>query len=400
MTYDTTSPSSPSRTAPKRDTKQRRRILVLNERDPEHPRAGGAEIHVERIFARLVAEGHHVEWLSTGFGGAAPAVTRNGIEIRRRGPLPFYYATIAARTRRIVRDEGFDVVVECLNKVPFYSPLYSPVPVLALCHHLFGAVAFDQVSAPIAAGVVLSELGIRRAYRDCRFLAISDSTARDLRDRGIAADRISVSPPGIDAPAFEVDPEAKRPPRVTYVGRLERYKRVDVMLRAGAQLTERFPDLELLVIGKGAERGHLEALADELGIAGRTRFTGFVEDRERDALLAGTRVCVFPSEKEGWGLTVIEANALGTPVVARDAPGLCDSVRHNDTGVLVSVNAGEQTSDETQAYATAIGDLLEESEEAIALRKRCLAWAAHFDWNRAGDDMEEAIETTLAEAIR
>ena len=120
-------------------------------------------------------------------------------------------------------------------------------------------------------------------------------------------------------------------------------------------------------------------------------------DLQRDALLAGTRVCVFPSEKEGWGLTVIEANALGTPVVARNAPGLRDSVRHDKTGILVSVDAGKPMTEETEAYAKAIGDLLDETEAAVALRRRCLDWAAHFDWNRATEQMEEAIEATLAE---
>jgi glycosyltransferase involved in cell wall biosynthesis len=364
---------------------------VLNERDPEHPRAGGAEIHVERIFARLAARGHHVEWLSTGFSGAKATTTHQGIGIRRLGPLPLYYATIAPRVRRIARDEGFDIVVECLNKVPFYSPVYAGIPVLALCHHLFGSVAFDQVAAPIAAGVVLAESGIRRAYRDCPFLAISDSTASDLQERGLTADQIMISPPGIDPPSFDVNPFETRPPRMTYVGRLERYKRIDLMLRAGARLTDRFPELELLVIGKGSEREHLENLAKDLGIEGRTRFTGFVHVRERDALLAGTRVCVFPSEKEGWGLTVIEANALGTPVVARDAPGLRDSIRHDETGLLVPANAKSEVND----YAEAIASLLEEDDKAVALRRRCLEWAQQFDWDRAASDMENAIEVAI-----
>ncbi len=393
MTTLSTSAAKPSDTRKAKEAPARR-ILVLNERDPEHPRAGGAEIHVERIFARLARRGHHVEWLSTSFPGAKSTTTYQGIEIRRLGPLPLYYATIAPRVRRFAREEGFDIVVECLNKVPFYSPLYAGVPVLALCHHLFGSVAFEQVAAPIAAGVVLVESGLRLAYQNCNFLAISDSTAADLEERGLPRTRITVSPPGIDAPSFQVDPMEARPPRVTYVGRLERYKRIDVMLRAGARLTERFPELELLVIGKGAEREHLERLARDLGIEGRTRFTGYAADRERDALLAGTRVCVFASEKEGWGLTVIEANALGTPVVARDAPGLRDSIQHGKTGLLVPSGG----SDEIDDYAEAIASLLKEDDEAIALRTRCLAWAKHFDWDRAALDMEETIEVAIGNA--
>lgn len=373
-----------------------RRILLLNERDPEHPRAGGAETHVSRIFSRLVARGHEVTQYSTGFRGSPRSTRIEGMRIERRGPLPLYYASVPWRVRAAGRSGSFDLVIECLNKVPFYSPVYSRLPVLAICHHLFGEVAFDQVSFPIAAGVVLAESRIASAYRSVPFLAISESTRDDLIDRGIPAAHISVSTPGTDPPAFEVDPNANRPPRATYVGRLERYKRVDLLLRAGALLVDRVPNLELLVIGKGPDRERLEKIARELGLEGRTRFTGFVADRERDALLAGSRVCAFPSEKEGWGLTVIEANALGTPVVACDAPGLRDSIRHGETGFLVDATPQSNNSgDEAQRYADAIGSLLAEDEAAQAMRRACLAWSKRFDWDRAASDMEAAIERTL-----
>ncbi len=377
---------------------ERRRILVLNERDPEHPRAGGAETHVSRIFSRLVARGHEVTQYSAGFRGSATEARIEGVKIERRGSLLRYYASVPGRVRAAARSGSFDVVVECLNKVPFYSPLYSRLPVLAICHHLFGEVAFDQVSFPIAAGVVLAESGLARAYRNVPFVAISDSTRDDLIDRGIPAAQIAVSMPGTDPPAFEVDPNAHRPPRATYVGRLERYKRVDLLLRAGALLVDRVPNLELLVIGKGPDRERLEKLARRLGLEGRTRFTGFVADRERDALLAGSRVCAFPSEKEGWGLTVIEANALGTPVVARDAPGLRDSICHRETGLLVDAapaTASSHDDDEAHRYADAIGSLFAEDEAARTMRRACLAWSKRFDWDRAASDMEAAIERAL-----
>ncbi|MBJ20273.1 MAG: glycosyltransferase family 4 protein [bacterium] len=374
-----------------------RRILLLNERDLEHPRAGGAEIHVARIFARLVARGHQVTQYSSGFSGGDRRTRIDGIRIERRGPLPLYYASVPGRVRAAAKRSEFDLVIECLNKVPFYTPLYSHLPILAICHHLFGEVAFDQVSFPIATAAVLSESGISRAYRDSLFLAISDSTRDDLVHRGIRPDRITVSPPGIDPASFEVDPLADRPARATYVGRLERYKRIDLLLRAGALLVDRFPDLELLVMGKGPERARLEALARSLGLEGRTRFTGFVEDRERDALLAGSRVCAFPSEKEGWGLTVIEANALGTPVVARNAPGLRDSIRHGETGLLVDPVASG--ADEARRYAEAMAILLDGGEEARKMRSACLEWSKHFDWDRAATEMEVAIERSLGEAL-
>lgn len=369
------------------------RILVLNERDGEHPRAGGAEIHVERLFSRLAARGHHVVHFSAGFPGAARRSVRDGVEVHRHGSLPIYYAGMPARVARSARQGDLDVVVECLNKIPFYSPLYAGVPVLALCHHLFGEVVFDQAPWPIAAAVFTAERGIPWAYRDVDFLAISQSTRSDLLARGIGPERIQTSLPGIDRPLLSVDPNAPRPHRIAYVGRLESYKRIDLMLEAAARLTRRFPDLELLVIGRGSERERLVERARALGILPRTRFTGFVSDSERDALIASACAGIFPSKKEGFGLTVIEANALATPVVARDAPGLRDSILDGETGTLVA-------GDDPDAYARAITPLLEQGEPARIMRKKALAWSLQFDWDRAADELLAAIEACIARSAR
>ena len=179
-------------------------------------------------------------------------------------------------------------------------------------------------------------------------------------------------------------PLGKRGHRIAYVGRLEPYKKVDVLLRAVARLVDRFPDAEVVVIGRGSDRPRLERVAGEVGIAGRTRFTGFVEDAERDRLLAESRVCVCPSAKEGWGLTVIESNAVGTPVVATHAPGLRDAVRDEETGFLVAEG-------DVVGFADRIGRLLADDALAEQMSRDAVAWARRFDWDRAADDMAEAL---------
>jgi len=357
----------------------------LNERDPGHPKTGGAEIHVAEIFRRLAERGYEVTLASSSFPGSKSVEDIDGMRAWRLGRLPFYYPRVAFTCWRETRRGNFDVVVECLNKVPFYSPVYSRAPVLALCHHLFGEVAFRQVPWPVAAVVYGAELLIPPLYRIQPFVSISESSKADLVRRGIAADRIRVSHCGIQRPTLLPDIDAPRPQRVVYVGRLEAYKHVDVMLRAMARLADRFPDVEILVIGKGAARESLEALAKELGIAERTRFTGFIDDEERDALLAGSRVSVCPSEKEGWGLTVIESNTLGTPVVATDADGLRDSVRDRETGFLVEMG-------DVETFAARIGALLEDDDLALRMSKAALAWSRTFDWEIAADEMARALE--------
>lgn len=361
------------------------RVLILNERDPHHPKAGGAETHVYEIFGRLAAQGWEVTHYASGFAGGASVEDVNGVRVERLGGLAQYYPRALARTARETRRDRFDVVVECLNKVPYYSPAYSSVPVLALCHHLFGEVAFQQVSWPVAATVWLSERLIPPLYRSRPFVAISESSRADLIARGIPAERVTVSHPGIDRPACEVDVEKLRAAKVVYVGRLEAYKKVDVMLRAMAQLGDRFPNAEITIIGRGHAKPQLEALSRELGLEDRTHFAGFVSNEERDLLLAEARVCVCPSEKEGWGLTVIESNAVGTPVVATDADGLRDSVRDGRTGYLMA-------DEDVDGFASRIGELLSNDALALEMSAAALEWSRTFDWDRAARDMAEALE--------
>ncbi len=361
------------------------RVLILNERDPLHPNAGGAEVHVHEIFRRLAARGHKVTQLVSRGRGTAEREVLDGIEIRRLGRIRAYYPQVAWTCARETRAGRYDVVVECLNKVPFYSPVYSAAPVLVICHHLFGEVAFRQVPWPIASAVWGAEQLIPPLYRRCPIVSISESSRDELVARGLRRELVRVSHCGIQQLDVDVDTVTPRPLRVTYLGRLEPYKNIDIMLRAMAQLADRFPDAEILVIGRGSAKADLEALARELGVAARTRFTGFVSDEERSELLLGTRVCVCPSEKEGWGLTVIESNATGTPVVATDAPGLRDSVRDSETGFLVPTRSVE-------GFAKRIAELLEDDTLATRMSRQALAWSKKFDWDVAADEMAEALQ--------
>jgi glycosyltransferase involved in cell wall biosynthesis len=360
------------------------RVLVLNERDSDHPRAGGAEVHVTEIFQRLAARGMDVTLLTTSFPGGADDTTSGGMRIRRLGRIRTYYPRAAWHCFRETRRGRYDVVVECLNKLPFQSPAYAAVPVVAIAHHLFGESAFLQVSWPVAATVWAMERTIPWLYRDASFVSISESTRDDLVGRGISGDRIEVHHCGIRRSTVAPIDWAKRGCRIAYVGRLERYKQVDLLLRAVAKLGDRFPDARLDIIGRGADRERLEGVAREVGVQDRTHFTGFVSDAERDRLLARARVCVCPSAKEGWGLTVIESNALGTPVVATDAPGLRDSVDDGETGFLVPDG-------DVDAFARQIAALLSDDELGPRMSRTALEWSRRFDWDLAANRMEATL---------
>jgi glycosyltransferase involved in cell wall biosynthesis len=364
------------------------RILILNERDPRHPKAGGAETHVHELFRRIAARGHAVTELVSSFPGGAAHDEIDAVRFERLARVPTYYPLAAARCARATRAGEADVVVECLNKMPFLAPLYAARPVLGLCHHLFGSTAFHQVAWPVAAAVVAVERAIPTAYSRAPLVAISESTRDDLVARGIAAAQVEVQHPGIRRPDAQPAPIARREPIVVYVGRLEAYKRIDLVLDAIARVAKQRPAVRLALLGRGAERERLARRADALGIRDRVEFAGFVSDAERDAWLARARVCVCASRKEGFGLTVIEANAVGTPNVASDAPGLRDTVRHGETGFLVSGEAAE--------FAERIEALLGDDALAERMSRAALDWSRGFDWDVAAAAMERSLARAAA----
>ncbi|HXC51685.1 MAG TPA: glycosyltransferase family 4 protein [Candidatus Limnocylindrales bacterium] len=365
-----------------------RRILVLNERDPRSPMTGGAETHIFEIFRRLVARGHDVTVLAASFPGSAREELVDGVRVRRLANRYLYYFLVARAARREARQS--DVVVDVLNKLPFFSPWLVPLPCLAIVHHLFGTTAFRQVSLPVAIVSWLLEKLIPAAYRSTPMLAISPSTRADLAGRGLDPARIEVVPPGIDRQThLAVDDGLDRDPIVLWIGRLEPYKRADVAIDAMLDVRKAVPDVRLVIVGAGSARESLEARVREQGLDGYVRFTGYVSEEDKIEWIRGAQVVVQTSEKEGWGMTVIEANVCNTVAIASNVPGLRDSVRDGETGLLVEYG-------NTAELAHALVQVLTDRELRSRLIRGGSAWGMRFDWDEVAVRTEEMIERAIA----
>lgn len=360
------------------------RVLLLNERCHRNPLAGGAETHLFEIFGRL-SDAIDVELLCCGFAGAPPTDVFRGVRIRRLGTRLSFYALLPRVVRRHIAQVSVDLVVEAHNKVPFLTPLYAGrVPVLVIHHHLHGLTAFRQVNPAVAAASVLLERLIPHVYRGVRFLTISDSSRTDLVRRGVREESIDVVPCGVDHDIHRPNAVEGRAPLVLSLGRLEPYKRLDLLLHAMRRVVTEMPQARLVIIGRGQQEHRLRALTDQLGLSGAVRFAGYVSDREKVSLLQRAALLVQCSRKEGWGLAVFEAYACGTPVVASHVPGLSDSVQDGITGRLVH---GARPA----AFAAAITRLLTDEPERAELGRCALAWAKSFRWERAAASTGRAL---------
>jgi glycosyltransferase involved in cell wall biosynthesis len=365
---------------------------MLNERDLSHPLAGGVEVHLEEAFGRL-ARTHGIETtvLCAGFPGADPDEIRGGVRFVRLGrSLPEYYAGVVRRARAEAASGFYGLLVESLCKIVYLSPLWlRSLPGLGVVHHLFGDSAFRQVSPPIAAAVLASEATLPLLYRRWPLVAVSPSTRDDLVRRGLRADHIRIVPNGLDheryRPASGVGAE---PDRVVFVGRLEHYKGVDILLDAWPRVRAARPEARLEIVGAGSALESLRRRFTGDRAQGVT-FHGFASEDDKIAWMRRATVVVQPSRKEGWGLTVLEANACGAPVVAANVPGLRDSVRDGESGLLVRAV-------DPAALASGIARVLGDAVLRERLSRGARAWARRFTWDEVATDLAGVVRAAAA----
>ncbi len=364
------------------------RLLLVNWQDRDNPQAGGAEIHLHEIFGRLAARGHEVSLLCSGWSGCAPRVTLDGIEVHRVGTRHSYPFLARSYFRDQLAIQGFELLVEDINKVPLYTPRWGGPPVVALVPHLFGGTAFQELAVPLAAAVWLAERPLGRSYHGIPFEAISTSTADDLAARGIPRTAVEVIYPGIDTVGYTPDATFRAPtPVFAYLGRLKKYKGVHHVIHAFATLAH--PTAVLEIAGAGDFRPQLEKLAASLGLGDRIRFLGRISEEEKLLLLRRAWALVFASPKEGWGITNLEAAACGTPVVASDSPGIRESIMDGKTGYLVRHG-------DSAAMAAAMGRLAGDPALVATLGTAARTFAETFTWERAADETERHLALVRA----
>jgi len=359
------------------------RVLLLNWRDVRSPRAGGAEHLTHEVARRLVQAGHSVTWFTSRPPGTAAYERIDGVGVVRQGTE----VTTRFAAPSFARRTTFDVVLEQVNTLPYFAPLWSRAPTVLWVNQLAREVWWYEAPRGIAAAGYLAEPVYLQAYRRTPVLTISNSTRDDLRRLGLRGD-IRVMPMAVDTPAVDELGPRTLEGRLVAVGRLTPSKRYDHAIRALGLLREAYPSATLTIAGEGRDRERLEQLALERGLAEAVRLPGSVSHEEKAALLTAADILVGCSVREGWGLTVTEAARRGTPSVGYDIPGFRDSIEDGRTGLL--------TPPDPAALARALRRLLD--DPGLHERLRTVAWrrSLDLDWDATAEFCEGALSTACA----
>jgi glycosyltransferase involved in cell wall biosynthesis len=365
-------------------------IVLLDYRDTEHPEAGGAEVYMREIFERVAASGHRVTWISGAYRGARREEWLGNLRALRFGnkATANYSSVIAAL--RLARRERVDLFVENICKIPFFLPAVTKRPVLPIVLHLFGDTVFREVNPLMASYVWLHERPIPYVYRGLPFVALSQSTALDLERRGVQCGQVEIVPPGLNFERYRSGTTGKSEhPLLLYVGRIKRYKQIDIALRAFAKVRRQLPAARFVIVGKGDDRPRLEAVIRSLGLNEAVRFTGFVGEEEKIEWMRRAHALVYPSPKEGWGISATEAAACGTPVVASDSEGLREAVSDGTSGFLVRHA-------DVDAWAHRMTQLLTDDDLRERMGKAAVEWSRRFDWDVGAETVRRVIERVAA----
>ncbi len=347
------------------------RFLMLNWRDPKNPLAGGAERVTMGYLSALRKRGHEVYWFSFDFPGAAREEELEGVRIVRGGGI----GTAIIKAVQWCRTQPrFDLVVDQHHGIPWFAPWWCRTNSVAYIHEVLGPIWNSFYSWPWSTFGRWQERWTHFFYRNVPFWTACTSTREALHQHGVR--RIQMIPYGVHTvalPRLEPKPLAA-PLRLAVVSRLAPNKRIEHAILTVKELLAQGIDAHLTIVGSGEEEGRLKELVQKAHLGKYVRFTGPLPEVEKDTLLKEAHYLLHTSQREGWGLNVIEANAMGTPAAVYPVAGLIESTLHDETGLVAEAET-------PQALARSLIQSLNNPERYQVYREKGWERAKTFHWN-------------------
>lgn len=372
---------------------RRMRILIFNWRDTQHKYAGGAEVYVHELARRWVVAGNKVTMFCGNDNKHVSNEIIDGVEVFRRGGtytvylFAFFYYLLKFRGK-------YDLIIDCENGIPFFTPLYVRKPIILVIHHVHQEVMRKYLRFPMSQIAAMLEGKLMPGiYRDKKVVTVSESSKEEIIKLGFThEDNIEIVYNGTSVKAESYIPKTEYP-SFLYLGRLQDYKNIDVAIAAFARVLKKYGNAKLNIVGFGESHTKLKKLVGRLGLDYSVAFLGKVSHAHKARLLSEAWVVLQPSQVEGWGITVIEANACGTPVIASRVHGLCDSVVHGRTGILV-----EQRN--VELFAEAMERLIQDTQFRDKLSKEAYIWSKNFSWSKSASLFYNVIGRSISYSIK
>ena len=367
---------------------------MLNWRDPKNPISGGAERVSQAYLSELVRRGHEVFWFANDFPGGVREETIDGIHLVRGGGKG---TSIRQAIKWYRRQPRFDLVIDQQHGLPWYAPWWCRTNCIAYIHEVLGPIWGSFYPWPVSWIGQLQERWTLRMYRKVPYWTPSDSTRKLLAECGVQ--EVKVIPNGCDTvPLPQLDPKPLAAPlRLVVVSRLAPNKRVAHAIQLVQVLTQRNVNVKLTIVGRGDSEQVLRELVATFNLSDRVEFTGGLPEAEKNQQLERAHFLVHTSVREGWGLNVLEANAMGTPAAVYPVGGLVDSTVDGVTGCIARAESPEALADQLMV-------ILREPQKYDTMRTSAWERTKEFQWDKvlppAADWLESQARKSIPAVVR
>lgn len=355
------------------------RILWFNWRDIQNPEAGGAEVFTHEVMKGLANRGYKMTLFTSRFKGCQLNENISGIDILREGNKYSVYKE--AKNYLKTYKHHYDLIIDEINTRPFFTPKFvgCEKPIIALIHQLAREFWFYETRFPLNyIGYYYLEKKWLSNYKNIMTVTVSNSTKVDLKELGFK--KISIVRPGLNVAPLSNVKEKEASPTVVFLGRLKKAKLPHHALQAFSIIKHKIHDAKMWIIGDGYMRAKLASYNIK-----DVTFYGHTSNEKKYELLSRAHIVIVPAVREGWGLIVTEANAMGTPAIGYDVHGLRDSIKHDETGITIREKS-------PAAMAQQAISLLRDSERLSKYSRNALEFARHFSWDTTVDLFQQVIQ--------
>lgn len=379
------------------NNREKKNLLFLSWRDIKAPKKGGAEIFTHEMLKRLDPEEYQITHFSPEYEGCAADEVIEGIRYIRKGGL----LSVIWEARRYYTEHAHEVdyVVDQCNTHRFFTRLWvEDGKRIFFIHQLTREIWDMNTSFPVNFIGKYTETPFLRLSRRDPTITVSESTRNDLVDIGFIPENVTILPEGIDFEPWPVERfhPKEGAPTFIYVGRYSNYKGIDKAVMAFSLMVKRYSDARLWIVGKKKEEYIKEVLAPILESNSITYgdedsqvvFWGFVSEEMKLELMSRAHCLLFPSLREGWGLIITEAAAVGTPSIGFDSAGIRDALDRGRAGYLCSENTVDN-------LLTNMVSVIEDRDRYEDMRRSSYEYSKKFHWNntkKAFTDFIEALE--------
>lgn len=355
-------------------------ILWFNWKDILNPEKGGAEIYTHEIAKRLVKKGYSITLFTSKFKGCKNEEFVDNIKIvRKGGKFTVYLKAISFCKKNHTK---FDIIIDEINTIPFLTHKFANnIKVIALIHQLAKEFWFYETLFPInLIGYHILEPKLLKHYVNIPTITVSNSTKKDLEKLGFK--KVFVVHNGLNVRAVNKIPEKYKQPAIIFVGRMKKAKKPQDVIKAFKIVKKEVRNAMLWMVGDGYLRKKLEKITNK-----NVKFFGYVDNKTKNELVKKAWVIAVPGVREGWGQVVTDANALGTPAVGYNIPGLKDSIKQGYNGILVE--------SEPESLAEGLIEIITNDKLRKKLSKNAIKWAKKFSWNKSAKEFEKIIKSVL-----